>query len=304
MKKRSGAATARKQPAASPRRPLNAATARLLRRGLFMTIGALLVAVGLEIFLVPNHVIDGGVVGLAIMGAYLSKWPVGLFLVLLNLPFLWLGYKQIGKTFAFSTLYAVAVMSLFVSLLHPVPGMTQDLLLAAVFGGVLVGAGVGLIIRNGGSLDGTEIVAIVISPKIPFSVGEVVMGFNFFILGSAGFVFGWDHAMYSLIAYFVAYKAIDLTVQGLDESKSAIIVTGRPDPIRQAILHRLGRGVTEVEARGGYSQERKAMLYCVVTRLEVTKLKNIVADLDPQAFVVIENVHDVLGGRTAKRSIH
>jgi uncharacterized membrane-anchored protein YitT (DUF2179 family) len=276
----------------------------LLRRGLFMTIGALLVAVGLEIFLVPNHVIDGGVVGLAIMGAYLSKWPVGLFLVLLNLPFLWLGYKQIGKTFAFSTLYAVAVMSLFVSLLHPVPGMTQDLLLAAVFGGVLVGAGVGLIIRNGGSLDGTEIVAIVISPKIPFSVGEVVMGFNFFILGSAGFVFGWDHAMYSLIAYFVAYKAIDLTVQGLDESKSAIIVTGRPEPIRQAILHRLGRGVTEVEARGGYSQERKAMLYCVVTRLEVTKLKNIVADLDPQAFVVIENVHDVLGGRTAKRSIH
>jgi uncharacterized membrane-anchored protein YitT (DUF2179 family) len=276
----------------------------LLRRGLFMTIGALLVAVGLEIFLVPNHIIDGGVVGLAIMGAYLSKWPVGLFLVLLNLPFLWLGYKQIGKTFAFSTLYAVAVMSLFVSLLHPVPGMTQDLLLAAVFGGVLVGAGVGLIIRNGGSLDGTEIVAIVISPKIPFSVGEVVMGFNFFILGSAGFVFGWDHAMYSLIAYFVAYKAIDLTVQGLDESKSAIIVTGRPDPIRQAILHRLGRGVTEVEARGGYSQERKAMLYCVVTRLEVTKLKNIVADLDPQAFVVIENVHDVLGGRTAKRSIH
>jgi uncharacterized membrane-anchored protein YitT (DUF2179 family) len=276
----------------------------LLRRGLFMTIGALLVAVGLEIFLVPNHIIDGGVVGLAIMGAYLSKWPVGLFLVLLNLPFLWLGYKQIGKTFAFSTLYAVAVMSLFVSLLHPVPGMTQDLLLAAVFGGVLVGAGVGLIIRNGGSLDGTEIVAIVISPKIPFSVGEVVMGFNFFILGSAGFVFGWDHAMYSLIAYFVAYKAIDLTVQGLDESKSAIIVTGRPEPIRQAILHRLGRGVTEVEARGGYSQERKAMLYCVVTRLEVTKLKNIVADLDPQAFVVIENVHDVLGGRTAKRSIH
>lgn len=283
---------------------VGATTVKLLRTGLFHTIGALLVAVGLEIFLVPNQIIDGGVVGIAIMSAHLSKLPIGLFLILLNLPFLWLGYKQIGRTFAFTTLYAVAAMSIFVSFLHPVPVITSDLLLAAVFGGSILGTGVGLIIRNGGSLDGTEIVAIVLSPRLPFSVGEVVMFFNFFILGSAGFVFGWDHAMYSLLAYFVAYKAIDITVQGLDESKSALIVTDKPAAIREAVLHRLGRGITEVAARGGYSQTQKALLFCVVTRLEVAKLKNIVSGHDPDAFVVIENVHEVLGGHAAKRSIH
>ncbi|HWI63484.1 MAG TPA: YitT family protein [Symbiobacteriaceae bacterium] len=278
--------------------------AQLLRRGILLTLGALLVAVGLEIFLVPNKIIDGGVVGLSIIAAHLSQLPIAVFLVLFNLPFLWLGYKQIGKTFAFSTLYAVAVMSVFVTLFHPVPVLTSDLLLAAVFGGVILGLGVGIIIRTGGSLDGTEIVAIVLARGVPFSVGEIVMFFNIFILASAGFVFGWDHAMYSLIAYFVAFKAIDLAIEGLDESKSVTIVTSEADAICQALLHRLGRGVTEIPARGGYSGEKKAMLFCVVTRLEVAKLKSIVTDHDPGAFVVVENVHDVLGGRTAKRAIH
>lgn len=276
----------------------------VLRRGVMLTLGALLVAVGLEIFLVPNNVIDGGVVGLAIISSHLTKLPIGLFTVVLNLPFLWLGYKQIGKTFALSTLYAVAVMSMFVTFLHPVPVLTSDLLLAAVFGGVILGVGVGMIIRTGGSLDGTEIVAIMVSRNLPFSVGEIVMFFNIFILGSAGFVFGWDHAMYSLIAYFVAYKAIDIAIEGLNQSKSAIIITGQAGAIRDAILHRLGRGVTEIPARGGYSQEEKSLLYCVITRLEIAKLKRIVAEHDESAFVVVEDVHDVVGGRTAKRSIH
>ncbi len=269
-----------------------------------ITFGALLVAVGLEIFLVPNNIIDGGVVGLSIISAHLSGLPIGLFLVLLNLPFLWIGYQQIGKTFALSTLFGVVVMSIFVSFLHPVPVLTSDLLLASVFGGVILGLGVGIIIRSGGSLDGTEIVAIVVGRRLPFSVGEIVMFFNVFILGSAGFVFGWDKAMYSLIAYFVAFKAIDIAIEGLDESKSAIIITTQAAAIRDAILHRLGRGVTEIPAKGGYSQEAKSMLYCVITRLEVAKLKSIVIDKDESAFVVVENVHDVLGGRTAKRSIH
>jgi len=278
--------------------------AQLLRRGVLLTLGALFVAVGLEIFLVPNHIIDGGVVGLSIMGAHLSGWPIAGFLVTLNLPFMWLGYKQIGKTFALSTLYAVGAMSLFVSYLHPVPVLTSDLLLAAVFGGVILGLGVGIIIRTGGSLDGTEIVAIVAARRVPFSVGEIVMFFNLFILSGAGFLFGWDHAMYSLIAYFVAFKAIDIAIEGLNESKSAVIITSQPRMICDAILYRLGRGVTEIPARGGYSREEKSLLYCVITRLEVAKLKNIVTEHDPGAFVVVENVHDVLGGRTAKRSIH
>lgn len=269
-----------------------------------MTIGALLVAVGLEIFLVPNQLIDGGVVGLAIMGAHLTGWPLSLFLIGLNLPFLWVGYQQIGRTFAFSTLYSIAVMALFVSLLHPVPVLTEDLLLAALFGGISLGLGVGVIIRNGGSLDGTEIVAILLSRKAPFSVGEIVMFFNLFILGSAGFLFGWDHAMYSLVAYFVAFKAIDVAIEGLEESKSAIIITSNPDPMRDAILHRLGRGVTEWNGKGGYTQENKTLFYCVVTRLELAKLRSIVLEHDEQAFVVVEDVHEVLGGRFTKRAIH
>jgi len=168
---------------------------QLIKRTFFMLLGAAFVSVGLEIFLVPNNIIDGGVVGISIIISHLTGLPLGIFLFLVNLPFLFLGYKQIGKTFAISTLISVAFMSVGTTLLHPVPPLTIDPLLAAVFGGIIVGIGVGLVIRSGGSLDGTEIVAILFNKKTPFSVGEIVMFFNFFILGSAGFVFGWDHAM-------------------------------------------------------------------------------------------------------------
>lgn len=174
---------------------------RILLKAITIMVGALLVAVGLEIFLVPNKIIDGGVTGISIMLSHLTGMKLGLFLFVLNLPFLMIGYKQIGKTFAFATLFGVAVMSVGTALLHDVPGLTHDLLLSAVFGGITIGIGVGLVIRAGGSLDGTEIVAILMNKKSPFSVGEMVMFFNIFILGSAGFIFGWNRAMYSLIAY-------------------------------------------------------------------------------------------------------
>lgn len=273
------------------------------QRFFWIALGAALVALGLDVFLVPNQIVDGGVVGISIMAAYLSGLPVGLFTFVLNLPFLWIGYKQIGRTFALSTLAAVGLMSLLVYVLHPVPVITEDLLLASVFGGVILGLGVGMIIRHGGSLDGTEIVAIMLTRRLPFSVGEIIMFFNIFILGSAGFIFNWDRAMYSLIAYFIAFKTIDIVIEGLDESKSALIVTGQGDAIRDAILQRLGRGVTEFMGRGGYTGEEKNVLYCVVSRLELSKLKEIVAEHDPHAFVTIENVHEVLG-RFKKRPIH
>ncbi|MCC2686642.1 MAG: hypothetical protein K0R75_3541, partial [Paenibacillaceae bacterium] len=191
----------------------------MYRRALLVLLGSCFVAVALEIFLVPNNIIDGGITGISIILSHLSRLPIGLFLVLLNLPFLFIGYKQIGKTFALTTLCGVILMSVGTEALVPVPPVTLDPLLAAVFGGMILGAGVGLVIRAGGSLDGTEIVAILLNKKTPFSVGEVVMFFNVFILGSAGFVFGWDHAMYSLIAYYIAFKMIDLTIEGFNESK-------------------------------------------------------------------------------------
>lgn len=273
-------------------------------RLLFLLSGSFLVAYGLKAFLVPNHIIDGGITGISIMLSYLTGWNVGVFLFFLNLPFLLLGYKEIGKTFTALTFLAVVGLSAAVWLFGGLPATTDDLLLASVFGGVIVGLGVGLVIRFGGSMDGTEIVAIVLSEKWPFSVGEIIMFFNVFILGSAGFVFGWDRAMYSLIAYFVAYKTIDVVVDGLDESKGVWIVSNRPEELGLVILARLGRGVTYLEAKGGYSEEPKQMIYTVVTRLELTKLRSIIREIDPQAFVSVADIHETMGGYFKKKKIH
>lgn len=277
---------------------------KLLQRIIFVTLGALMVAVGLETFLVPNHIIDGGVTGISIMLYAVTGWPIGLFLFVLNLPFVILGYKQIGKTFALTTLFGIIVMSVATNFLVPVEEVTHDPLLASVFGGIILGIGIGLVIRYGGSLDGTEIVAILLNKNTPFSVGEIVMFFNIFILGSAGFVFGWDHAMYSLIAYFIAFKMIDLTMVGLEESKSVWIITEQHHELGDAILARLGRGVTYLNGEGGYSGDEKKVIFCVVTRLEEAKLKSIVEEIDPMAFLAVGSIAEVRGGRFKKKNIH
>ncbi|MEC0369378.1 YitT family protein [Paenibacillus chibensis] len=286
--------------------PLNAPTSKLrvLSRIIVMLIGACMVSVALEIFLVNNNIIDGGITGISIMLAHLFHLPLGIFLTLLNLPFLFLGYKQIGKTFAFSTLAAVLVMSVGTALLSPVKPITVDPLLAAIFGGVILGAGVGMVIRAGGSTDGSEIVAILINKKTPFSVGEIIMFINVFILTSAGFVFGWNNAMYSLIAYFIAFKVIDITNEGIDQSKSVWIISDKYKEIGDALTSRLGRGVTYLEGEGAYSGDSKKVIFVVITRLEEAKLKSIVGDWDPHAFLAVGNIHDVKGGRFKKKDIH
>lgn len=276
----------------------------LTRRIFFIVLGAVLVGVALEIFLVPNQIIDGGITGISIMTSYLSGVPIGIFLTVLNLPFLILGYRTIGKTFALSTLLGVLVLSITTTLLHHVPAFTEETFLAAIFGGIFLGAGTGIVIRSGGSLDGTEIVAILFSKKSPFSVGEVVMFINFFILGSAGFVYSWDRAMYSLIAYYIAFKVIDLTIEGFDESKSCWIISDNYREIGDAIVNRLGRGITLLHGEGGYTGDSKKVIFCVINRLEEAKLKSIVNELDPVAFLAVGNIHDVKGGRFKKKDIH
>jgi uncharacterized membrane-anchored protein YitT (DUF2179 family) len=279
-------------------------TRKIIQRILLITLGAAFMAVGLEIFLVPNHVIDGGIVGISIMLSYLTGWKLGLFIFFLNIPFFFIGYKQIGKTFALSTLYGIIILSIGTTLLHPVPAFTQDILLATVFGGIVLGIGVGMVIRYGGSLDGTEILAILFNKKLPFSVGEIIMFFNLFILGSAGFVFSWDRAMYSLIAYFVAYKTIDITITGLDESKSVWIISDNSKEIGEAIMNRLGRGVTYIHGEGAYSGDDKKVIFCVINRLEEAKLKEIVTESDENAFLAVADIAEVRGGRFKKRDIH
>lgn len=270
----------------------------------FLLLGSLIYTVGLEVFLVPNNIIDGGVVGISIMASYLSNVPFGVFMVALNLPFLYLGYKQMGRTFAISTIVAIVAISILSGFFEPVPRITEDDFLSAIFGGIITGAGVGLIIRHGGSLDGTEIIAIIMDRKTSFSVGEIVMFFNLFILGTAGFVFGWDKAMYSLVTYFVISKMIDIVIKGLDESYAVMIVSDEYEEIADALMHRLGRGVTYLHGQGAYTGADKQVLYCVVTRLEVVKLKDIALEKDENAFVTINPVHDIVGGRFKKKSIH
>ncbi|MCA1053685.1 YitT family protein [Rossellomorea aquimaris] len=276
----------------------------IVKRVILITAGAIIMGIGLEIFLVPNNVIDGGIVGVSIILSHLTGMKLGFFIFLLNIPFFFIGYKQIGKTFAFSTLYGIIILSITTIFLHSVPAFTQDILLASLFGGIVLGIGVGMVIRYGGSLDGTEILAILSSKKLPFSVGEIIMFVNLFILSSAGFVFSWDRAMYSLLAYYVAFKLIDITIKGLDESKSVWIISENYNQIGDALLHRLGRGVTYLKGEGAFSGDDKKVIFCVITRLEEAKLKDIVMEHDPSAFLAIADIAEVRGGRFKKMDIH
>ena len=276
----------------------------LFAKAVLLLLGSLVFAVGLEAFLVPNQIIDGGIVGVSIIVSYLTETKLAIWLVLFNLPFIYFGYRQIGKTFAVVTLTAILLMSVFTIVLHDIQPFTDDLLLSTVFGGFLLGAGIGLVIRAGGSLDGTEILAVAFTNRLPFSVGEIVMFFNIFILGTAGFVFSWDRAMYSLLTYFIAFKTIDVVLEGIDQSKAAWIITNAPEEIGQAIMDRLGRGVTYLHGEGAYTGDRKKVVFTVISRLEETKLKDILDDYDEKAFLAIGNIHDVRGGQFKKKNIH
>lgn len=275
-----------------------------VKKYIYIFIGSIIIAIGLEIFLIPNNIIDGGVVGISIMLSAITGLPFGAFLILINLPFLYLGYKHIGKAFAIATTFAVISLSFWSSVFLPVLPVTNDYFLAAVFGGIITGTGVGLIIRNGGSLDGTEIVAILTDKKTVFSVGEIVMFINLFILSSASLVFGWDKAMYSLVAYFVIAKMIDVVLKGLEETYSVMIVTSQHTDILNRLMLEMDKGVTVLHGEGGYTKEKRKILYCVVTRLEIDKLKNMVLDIDEGAFVTINPVSDIVGGRLRVKKNH
>ena len=193
------------------------------------------------------------------------------------------------------------MLSLFVSIFHVTPNITENMYLAAIFGGVVVGIGCGMILRNNGSLDGTEIVSLIIGKKIPFSTGEIVMFINIFIFTAAAFVFEVDKALLSVLAYFLIYKFIDLVMSGIDEAKTVMIITSSPDKIAKVILEELKRGVTFIDGKGAYTGEYKKIIYCVITRLEVTKLKEIVHEIDPKAFIAISSAHEVEGGQVKKK---
>lgn len=268
----------------------------ILRKILGLTIGAIIYSAGLNLFLIPNHIIDGGVTGISLLVQALTGVPFSVLIVVLNLPFFYLGYKRLGAGLAVSATYAIVILSLCSSYFEQLKPATTDPFLSTIFGGIIIGIGVGIVIKSGGSTDGTEIVAIWMDNRTSFSVGEIIMFFNFFILGAAGFVFSWNSAMYSLIAYFICSRMIDTVSTGLDSSKGIFIVTTEYDQVSDAIVHDMHRAVTRLHGQGGFLKDDKDVLYCVVTRLEVTKLKQVVHGIDPSAFLSVFDVQEVQGG--------
>jgi uncharacterized membrane-anchored protein YitT (DUF2179 family) len=271
--------------------------AQILSRFIFITVGALIFAVGLELMLLPNNMLDGGLVGISIIISRLLGLPFGIILFLIHLPFIYFGYKQMGKWFAVFVAYGVTVVSIASPLLHHYPAISNEPLLAVIFGGVFVGAGVGIAVRAGGCLDGMEIVAIYLSKKLPFSVGEVLMVVNVVIFSSAAFLFSWEATMYSIISFFIASKAINVVVEGFNEMKQVTIISNCEKAIGDAIIHELERTYTLTEVQGGMSKEPKKMLTVFVSRLEEANLRELVHEIDKEAIMAVTSISDLRGGR-------
>ncbi len=271
-------------------------------RAVFITLGAFITAAALETFLLPNNIIDGGVIGISMMVHYITKWNLGLLIFCINIPFIIIAFKNLGIKFILHTLFATGMLAIATNIFHGFH-VTEDLILSAVFGGIILGFGVGLILRNNASLDGTEMVSITISKKLRFiSVGELLMLINLFIYVGAGFLLGWDRALYSIITYYIASKVIDAVLEGLDKSKSVRIVSEHYREIGDAIMKELNTSVTYIRTLGGYSRQEKILTYCVVNKFEIPKLKDVIHSLDPKAFIVTEDVHEVEGVRVKRKN--
>ncbi|WP_310394499.1 YitT family protein [Hymenobacter sp.] len=297
-------------PGAAP--PSGAPVARALR-GLqntaLVVAGILSAGMGLKGFLLSSHFIDGGVTGVSMLLAAAFDLPLAWGLLFINLPFLLLGYRQMGPGFAVRSALAIAGLALCVAVV-PYPDVTPDLLLTAVFGGVFIGAGIGLAMRGGAVLDGTEIVALLVSRHTPLlKVSDVVLVLNLFIFGAAAFVLGVNEALYSILTYVAASKTLDFLLNGIEQYTGVTIISEHSDAIRHVITHHLGRGVTLYKGRSGYGKrgeqgEDLDIVFTVVTRLELPRLREEVRRLDPKAFLLQHRIDDAVGGMLKKRPFH
>ncbi|CAM5201720.1 putative membrane-anchored protein YitT OS=Ureibacillus acetophenoni OX=614649 GN=SAMN05877842_102450 PE=4 SV=1 [Ureibacillus acetophenoni] len=280
-------------------------TGKLIARAIVVIIGGFIAAYGLEAVLIPNSVSDGGVTGISIVGSQLFGLPLGVLIALLNIPFIFLGYKQIGKTFAILSILGIASLSVGTSLMHHIPTIIHgDTLLVTVVGGIILGFGMGLALRNGGALDGIDMLAVLLSRKLPFGTSDLILFLNVFVFIIVSTVFGLKGAILSGIAYFIASKVITIVEEGLSGSKTYKIITKDPDTMTETIRDRLGRSATYDEVYGGYSKEKFIEITCVINRLEDSKMKEIIRDVDPAAFVTVYETAEVKGGNFRKRNIH
>ena len=266
-----------------------------------LVIGAIIAAFSVEEFLVPCTILDGGVVGISIMINNLSKIPLGVLTLALNFPFLLVGMRKLGTKFIAKSAVAMVTFSGFLGIFAPLTNMTQDYLLAVCFGGVFLGIGVGLVIRFGGCLDGTETVAIFLNRRFNLPVGQTVLFINIMIYTTAGFLFGFDRAMYSLLTYFITSKVIDFVETGVEQAKAAMIITNEGRRIADEIYKKMGRTVTILEGEGLISG-KKVILYCVLNRLEIYQLKQLIEEVDASAFITISDVSEIIGNHIKMRA--
>jgi uncharacterized membrane-anchored protein YitT (DUF2179 family) len=267
-------------------------------------LGILSAGLGLKGFLLSSHFIDGGVTGISMLLSNVLGFPLSILILVINLPFIALGYRQIGKEFAIKSALAIAGLSLCIAFVK-YPDVTPDKLLTAVFGGFFIGAGIGLAIRGGAVLDGTEIAALLVSKSSHLlKVGDVILILNIFIFSAAAFFLGLESALYSILTYFAASKTIDFLIHGIEEYTAIIIISDRSEEIRQMILSELGRGVTVYKGRGGMSDTEQDILFCVVTRLEIGRVKRVTTEIDESAFIVFHPLADAQGGVIKKTALH
>ena len=268
-----------------------------------IVLGIFSAGLGLKGFLLSSHFIDGGVTGVSMLLANVMGWPLSILILVINLPFILLAYKQIGLTFAIKSTIAIAGLSACLAFVH-YPDVTPDKLLTAVFGGFFIGAGIGLAIRGGAVLDGTEIAALLISKSSHLlKVGDVILLLNIIIFSAAAFFLGIESALYSMLTYFAASKTVDFLIHGVEEHTAVIVISRQSELIREAIIRDLRRGVTIYKGRGGLSGNETEILYCVVTRLEIGRVKSLVKQFDPDPFIVIHGLADAEGG-VVKRHVH
>lgn len=280
---------------------------RNIKNSFLMLVGILSAGFGLKGFLLPNKFIDGGATGISLLITELSQWPLSIIIVLINIPFMIIGYHQMGKNFAVKSCVAILGLAIAI-LLIPYPIVTSDKLLVSIFGGFFLGAGIGFAMRGGAVLDGTEVLAIYISRKSSLTIGDVIMAINVLIFASAAWLMGIDTALYSMLTYLAASRTVDFLIEGIEEYTGVTIISVKSGEIGKTITEKLGRGITVYQGKGGYGKrgymERDTeILFTVITRLEISRLRTEIDLIDPYAFVVMSSIKDTKGGMIKKRPL-
>jgi uncharacterized membrane-anchored protein YitT (DUF2179 family) len=277
-----------------------------IRDILFIVVGIFSAAFGFKGFLLTNHFIDGGATGISLLIAQLSGWPLSIFIVLVNFPFMIMAFKVVGRQFALKTMAAIVGLALVLALVE-FPNVTNDNLLVAVFGGFFLGAGIGFAIRGGAVIDGTEVLAIFLSKKFGTTIGDIIIIMNVIIFGTAAYFLGVEVALYSMITYLAASKTLDFIVEGIEEYIGVTVISVRSEEIQQMLINAMGRGVTVYQGKKGHGRtgEKNDMdiVFTVITRLELSRLNEELERIDPDAFVVMNSIKDTKGGMIKKRPL-